>query len=246
MSRFTRHLCLALAVSGPLFSASRLAKAEAALPDDPLAEPTPATATSDLTELSLEDLMNVEIYSAGKHNQKLAHAAAAATVITEDDIRRSGLNSIPELLRLAPGLDVARINANQWAISSRGVNELYASKMLVLMDGRSVYTPLFSAVYWDTLDYILPDLDRIEVIRGPGATLWGANAVNGVINITTKSARDTQGFLIAGEGSNIDRVGGIRYGGKIDDDTFYRVYTKYSTTDDFDLPGGDQDHDGWD
>src|SRR3954468_14853225 len=220
MSRFTRHLCLALAVSGPVFSVTRLANAEAALPDDPLSEPTTATATADLTELSLEDLMNVEVYSAGKHNQRLAEAAAAATVITQEDIRRSGMTSIPELLRLSPGLDVARINANQWAISSRGFNELYAGKMLVLMDGRSVYTPLFSGVYWDTLDYILPDLDRIEVIRGPGATLWGANAVNGVINISTKSARDTQGWLVNGDISNVDGAGGLRYGGKIDDETY--------------------------
>jgi iron complex outermembrane receptor protein len=203
--------------------------------------------TDDLTSMSLEDLMSIQITSVSKQKQTVAQAPAAVTAIGQEDIRRSGLNSIPELLRLVPGLDVARINASHWAISSRGFNELYSRQLLVLMDGRSAYTPLFSGVYWDTLDYIMPDLDRIEVIRGPGATLWGANAVNGVINITTKSARDTQGFLLSGEGSNIDRVGGIRYGGKIDDDTFYRVYTKYSTTDNFDLPGTDtEDHDGWD
>ena len=202
--------------------------------------------TDDLTSMSLEDLMSIQITSVSKQKQTVAQAPAAVTAIGQEDIRRSGLNSIPELLRLVPGLDVARINASHWAISSRGFNELYSRQLLVVMDGRSVYTPLFSGVYWDTLDYIMPDLDRIEVIRGPGATLWGANAVNGVINITTKSARDTQGFLLTGEGSTNDRVGGVRYGGKIDDDTFYRVYTKYSTTEDFDLPGGDHDHDGWD
>jgi iron complex outermembrane receptor protein len=202
--------------------------------------------TDDLTSMSLEDLMSIQITSVSKQKQTVAQAPAAVTAIGQEEIRRSGLNSIPELLRLVPGLDVARINASHWAISSRGFNELYSRQLLVVMDGRSVYTPLFSGVYWDTLDYIMPDLDRIEVIRGPGATLWGANAVNGVINITTKSARDTQGFLISGEYSTIDRVGGVRYGGKIDDDTFYRVYTKYSTTEDFDLPGGGQDHDGWD
>jgi iron complex outermembrane receptor protein len=200
----------------------------------------------DLTSMSLEDLMSIQITSVSKQKQTVAQAPAAITAISQEDIRRSGLNSIPELLRLVPGLDVARINASHWAISSRGFNELYSRQLLVLMDGRSVYTPLFSGVYWDTLDYILPDLDRIEVIRGPGATLWGANAVNGVINITTKSARDTQGLLLSGEYSTIDRIGGVRYGGKIDDDTYYRVYTKYSVTDDFDLPGGGQDHDGWD
>ena len=202
--------------------------------------------TDDLTSMSLEDLMSIQITSVSKQKQTVAQAPAAVTAIGQEDIRRSGLNSIPELLRLVPGLDVARINASHWAISSRGFNELYSRQLLVVMDGRSVYTPLFSGVYWDTLDYMMPDLDRIEVIRGPGATLWGANAVNGVINITTKSARDTQGFLLTGEGSTVDRVGGVRYGGKIDDDTFYRVYTKYSTTEDFDLPGGDHDHDGWD
>jgi iron complex outermembrane recepter protein len=206
----------------------------------------PATGDPDFTKLDLEGLMNVPIYSVSKAQQTLAQAPAAATVITQDEIRRSGMDSIPELLRLVPGLDVARINASQWAISSRGFNDLYANKLLVMMDGRSVYTPLFSGVYWDTLDYIMPDLDRIEVVRGPGATLWGTNAVNGVINITTKSAKDTQGLLVTGEGSNIDAIGGVRYGGRIDDVTWYRVYGKYRTTDDFDFANGDNAHDGWD
>jgi outer membrane receptor protein involved in Fe transport len=133
----------------------------------------------DFISLSLEDLMKVEITSVSKQKQTVAQAPAAVTAIGQDEIRRSGMNSMPELLRLTPGLNVAQINASHWAISSRGFNELYANKLEVLMDGRSVYTPLFSGVYWDTIDYILPDLDRIEVIRGPGATLWGANAVNG-------------------------------------------------------------------
>jgi iron complex outermembrane receptor protein len=200
----------------------------------------------DLTSLSLEDLMKIEITSVSKQRQVVAEAPAAVTAISQDDIRRSGLQSIPELLRLVPGVNVARINASHWAISSRGFNELYSSKLLVLMDGRSVYTPLFSGVYWETLDYVLPDLERIEVIRGPGATLWGANAVNGVINITTKSARDTQGFLFQGEMSNIDRVGSLRYGGKIGENTYYRAWTKYSSTDNFEVPGELDGHDGWD
>jgi iron complex outermembrane receptor protein len=199
----------------------------------------------DFTSLSLEDLMKVEITSVSKQKQTVAQAPAAVTAIGQDEIRRSGMNSIPELLRLTPGLNVAQINASHWAISSRGFNELYANKLEVLMDGRSVYTPLFSGVYWDTIDYIMPDLDRIEVIRGPGATLWGANAVNGVINITTKSARDTQGFLFSGEVSTIDQIGGFRYGGKIDDNTYYRAYAKYRNVNDFDLPSGNG-QDGWD
>jgi iron complex outermembrane recepter protein len=198
------------------------------------------------TDKSLEDLMNVEVkvYSVSKHAQTLLDAPAAVTVIGQDDIRRSGMNTIPEMLRMVPGLDVARINSNQWAISSRGFNELYANKLLVLMDGRSVYTPLFSGVYWDTLDYVLPDLDRIEVIRGPGATLWGANAVNGVINITTKSAKDTQGFLVDGIGGNETQQGSVRYGGQIDDNTFFRVYGKYRHFENFE-DTADLDHDGW-
>jgi iron complex outermembrane receptor protein len=217
------------------------AEAEAATVD-----PTTTGDIDQLTKLGIEGLMNVPIYSVSKAPQTLAQAPAAATVISQDEIRRSGMDSIPELLRLVPGLDVARINASQWAISSRGFNDLYANKLLVLMDGRSVYTPLFSGVYWDTLDYIIPDLKGIEVIRGPGATLWGANAVNGVINITTKNAKDTQGLLVTGEGSNVDAIGGVRYGGKIDDVTFYRVYGKYRTTSDFEFANGDDAHDGWD
>jgi iron complex outermembrane receptor protein len=204
-----------------------------------------AAPAEDFTSMSLEDLMKVEITSVSKQKQTVAQAPAAVTAIGQDDIRRSGMKTIPELLRLVPGLEVAQINASHWAISSRGLNDLYANKLEVLMDGRSVYTPLFSGVYWDTIDYVMPDLDRIEVIRGPGATLWGANAVNGVINITTKSARDTQGFLFGGELSTVDRIGSLRYGGKIGEDTYYRAYAKYRTTDDFDLPDG-RDQDGWD
>lgn len=200
---------------------------------------------ADLSNLSIEDLMSVEVTSVAKQKQTVAQSPAAVFAITQDDIRRSGLQTIPDLLRLSPGLDVAQINASHWAISSRGFNDLYANKLLVLMDGRTVYTPLFSGVYWDTLDYILPDLNHIEIIRGPGATLWGANAVDGVINITTKSAKDTQGWLFDGELSDFDQIGGIRYGGKIDDDTYYRVYTKYRGVNDFPQADGPRDFDGW-
>jgi len=138
------------------------------------------------------------VTSVSKHTEKLSEAPAAIFVITQEDIRRSGATTIAEALRLAPGLEVARVDSHDWAISSRGFNELYANKLLVVIDGRSVYTPLFSGVQWDVQDTMMEDIDRIEVIRGPGATLWGANAVNGVINITTKSARETQGGLLTG------------------------------------------------
>jgi len=138
---------------------------------------------SDLTELSLEELMNIEVTSVSKKTEKLSKAAAAIFVITQEDIHRSGVTSITEALRLAPGIEVARVDAHTWAISARGFNDVFANKLLVLLDGRSIYTPLFSGVFWDQQDTLLEDIERIEVIRGPGATLWGANAVNGVINI---------------------------------------------------------------
>ncbi len=207
--------------------------------------PSGGTSGGELSSLSLEDLMKVEVYSVSKHAQAVAEAPAAVTVIGQDDIQRSGMNSIPELLRLVPGLEVARINSNQWAISSRGFNDLYANKLLVMMDGRSVYTPLFSGVYWDTMDYVMPDLDHIEVIRGPGATLWGSNAVNGVINITTKSARDTQGWLLDGLGGNETQQGEVRFGGALDSNTFFRVYGKYRNFEDFPNAAGHDQHDGW-
>jgi iron complex outermembrane receptor protein len=156
----------------------------------------------------------------------LADAPAAVTVINQDDIARSGFSTIPDLLRLVPGMDVARVNSYTWAVSARGLNDQFEGNLLVLQDGRSLYTPIDGGVWWDSVDYVLQDLDRIEVIRGPGATLWGSNAVNGVVNITTKDARDTQGWLVSGLGGNDDSSLSARYGGKISDDTFYRVYFK--------------------
>src|SRR4051794_15383972 len=199
----------------------------------------------ELSALSLEDLLTLDVSVVSKQKQKVSQAAAAVSVITPEDIRRSGMTSIPELLRLSPGLDVARVDANKWAISSRGFNDVFANKLLVLMDGRTVYTPAFSGVYWDTVDYVLPDLDRIEVIRGPGATLWGANAVNGMINITTRSARDTQGWLFDGLAGSEEQIGSVRYGGKIDDRTYYRVYGKYRNVDDSVFSDGERAQDGW-
>src|ERR1051325_6148623 len=160
----------------------------------------------DVTTLSMEDLMNMQVTSVSKRTQKVADAAAAVFVITQEDIRRSGATNIPEALRLVPGIQVARIDENKWAISSRGSNGRFANKLLVLIDGRSVYTPLFSGVYWNVQDVLLEDVDRIEIIRGPGATLWGANAVNGVINIITKKAKDTQSALVSAGAGTAERA----------------------------------------
>lgn len=184
-------------------------------------------AHSGLTELSIEELMNIQVTSVAKRPQKLSESAAAIFVITQEDIRRSGMTSIPELLRMVPGLDVAQFDANKWAISSRGFNDLFANKLLVLIDGRTVYTPLFSGVFWDAQDTPLEDIERIEVIRGPGGTLWGANAVNGVVNIITKKAQDTQGGLVTAATGNLEhRQEGFRYGGELGDSGAFRVYAK--------------------
>ncbi|MAX26992.1 MAG: TonB-dependent receptor [Phycisphaeraceae bacterium] len=205
-------------------------------------------ADEDFAEMDLDALMNVEVSSVTKgKGMKLSDAPGAISVITEEDIERSGHQSIPELLRLVPGLHVARINSSNWAISARGFNGPYNNKMLVLMDGRSLYTPLFSGVYWDSQDYVMEDLKSVEVIRGPGGTLWGANAVNGVINVTTKDAKDTQGLLFTQSGGTEDlSTTAVRYGGKFNDDSYYRVYGKYQLFDDTNLPGTSSDNfDEW-
>jgi len=202
--------------------------------------------TVDLTELSLEELMEIEIVSVSRKEERLFEAAAAVYVITREDLRRSGVRSIPEALRMVPGMEVAHIDANMWAITSRGFNDLFTNKLLVLIDGRSVYTPLFSGVFWETQDVLLEDIERIEVIRGPGATLWGANAVNGIINVLTRRAEDTQGGLVsAGAGSEERGFGGVRYGGKLGEDGCYRVYAKYFLRDDFVDASGEKAADGW-
>ncbi len=158
-----------------------------------------------LTEMSLEELMSIEVTSVSRKGEPLSEAAAAAFVITADEIRRSGYTTVADLLRLVPGMLVGQIDANKWAVSARGFNGQFANKLLVLIDGRSVYTPLFAGVYWDVQDLMIEDIERIEVIRGPGATLWGANAVNGVINIITCDAADSEGLLVSGGGGNVER-----------------------------------------
>ncbi len=183
-------------------------------------------------DLPLEDLLSMEVTSVSKKKQRLTEAAAAVYVITQEDIRRSGVTSIPEALRLAPGMQVARADASKWAITSRGFNGLFANKLLVLMDGRSVYTPAYSGVYWDVQDTLLEDIERIEVIRGPGATLWGANAVNGVINIITKYAGNTQGGLVAVGGGNEEKgFANLRYGAQLGEGMQGRLYAKYFERD---------------
>ena len=187
------------------------------------------TPVESYLDLDLEDLLSLEVTSVSKKKQRLSEAAAAVFVITQEDIRRSGVTSIPEALRLAPGLDVAKLDSNKWAISSRGFNSQFANKLLVLIDGRSVYTPTYSGVYWDIQDTVLEDIDRIEVIRGPGAALWGANAVNGVINIITKKASETQGgLLVAGAGNEEKGFASLRYGKELGDQTYGRAYVKYN------------------
>lgn len=171
--------------------------------------------SQDLTKQSLEDLMNIEVTSVSKKEQKTSKAAAAIFVISQDDISRSGALNLPDLLRMVPGLEVAQLNASTWAVSSRGFNGQFSNKLLVLVDGRTVYNSIFSGVYWDTEHVSLDSIERIEVIRGPGAAVWGTNAVNGVINIIVKNANDTQGGLVTVGGGNAafspERV---RYGGE--------------------------------
>src|SRR6202023_967713 len=182
----------------------------------PIPSPAQTSTSRDLSQYSLEDLMNVQVTSVSKREQKLSKAGAAIYVINQEDIRRSGAVNIPDLLRMVPGVHVAQINAHTWAISIRGFTDKYGDKVLVMIDGRSVYTPLSSGVNWDQQDVPLEDIDRIEVIRGPGGTVWGANAVNGVINIITKNAKTTQGGLASvGGGSHESAQGLLQYGGTI-------------------------------
>jgi len=200
-----------------------------------------------LAELSLEELLGVEVTLATRRVQRLFDVASAVYVITAEDIRRSGATSIPEALRMVPGLHVARSGSSKWAISARGFTDEFANKLLVLIDGRSVYTPLFAGVYWDTQDVLLEDIERIEVVRGPGAALWGANAVNGIVNIVTRRARDTQGTLVtAGAGSADRAVVGVRYGGSLGSSGHYRAWAKHFDRASFADPAGEDAADQWD
>jgi len=186
----------------------------------------------DLTELSLDELAALEVTTVARQPEMRSRAAAAVFVITQQDIRRSGATTLAEALRLAPGIQVSRINGNQWAIGTRGFASRLSRSMLVLIDGRSVYTPLFAGTYWEVQDVLLEDIDRIEVIRGPGGTLWGANAVNGVINVITRSAKDTHGTLLEGGAGNEENgFAGARWGGALGAHADVRVYAKYFDRD---------------
>ena len=187
------------------------------------------SSTRALKQLSIEELMNTEVTSVSKREESLLGSAAAVAVVTNEDIQRSGATSVPEALRSVPGLHVAMQTASGWVVASRGFSSINSEDLLVLADTRSIYTPLFSGVFWDVQDYLMKDIDRIEVIRGPGATLWGSNAVNGVINITTKSARDTQGgYVETAVGTEERAYAAARYGGELNDGGYFRVFGTYT------------------
>jgi iron complex outermembrane receptor protein len=209
-----------------------------------------ASATNDaprsVPELTLEQLINIPVTSVAKKETPLQNSPAAISVVTADDISRLGITSLPDALRLVPGMDVAQIDANEWSVSIRGFNSELADKLLVLVDGRSVYTPASGGVFWGAQNIMMDDLDRIEVIRGPGATLWGANAVDGVINIVTKSARETQGGLVTvAGGSEAQPISAVRYGGEMASNLYYRVYAQRSDFASYPQPNGVAVGDQW-
>lgn len=198
-----------------------------------------------LKSLSIEQLLQTEITSVSKKSESLFTAAAAVTVISQEDIERTGARSIPEALRMVPGLSVASMDGSRYAIGARGFNDYFETKLLVLIDGRSMYTPLYSGVHWNSLDTIMQDIDRIEVIKGPGATVWGANAVNGVINIITKKSQDTQGGMVSTMVGSFEQPHvSTRYGGKISDNTYYRLYAKGYNRDNLNSVNGGDAYDG--
>lgn len=192
-----------------------------------------------LRQLSLTELMNVEVTTVSGHAEPLTEAPSAIQVVTSDDILRSGATSLPEALREASNLEIAQLNATNWAISARGFDSSTSDKMLVMIDGRSVYTPLYAGVFWNMQQVFLPDVQQIEVISGPGATLWGSNAVNGVISIESKNSKDTQGLYVEGaSGTQLRDEGGVRYGGALSDQFHYRVYEMIDQRAQTDLAGG--------
>lgn len=205
-----------------------------------------ALVARDLADMSIEELLDESVTSVSKREQKRGDVAAAIAVLSNDDLHRSGVMTIADALRLVPGMNVGSVNANQWAVSARGHNSLYATKLLVLIDGRAVYSPLFAGVYWDLQQPMLEDVDRIEVIRGPGATVWGANAVNGVINVVSQSARDTQGTVVFGGGGEIvESFAGVRHGAQWGENTYFRIYAEKRQIGDSPLSNGQPAGDQW-
>jgi len=201
---------------------------------------------SALKGLTIEELANLSVTSVTKREERASDAAAAVYVLTPEEVIRSGATTLPDALRQVPGMEVARVNGHDWAVSARGFNDLFANKLLVMIDGRTVYTPLFSGVYWQVQDAVMEDLDRIEVVRGPGGALWGANAVNGVINILSQPARETTGVLVSGGGGSTERAfGRVRYGTQISDQSYGRVYVKSGLREDFPLASGEDGNDRW-
>jgi iron complex outermembrane receptor protein len=210
------------------------------------AAPVGGEAASELADLSLEELMSLEVTSVSRKGEQLFDTAAAVYVLTGDDIRRSGATSIPEALRLVPGVSVARINANEWAVTARGHNGRFANKLLVVIDGRTAYSPFFGGVLWDQQAVALDNIERIEVVRGPGGTIWGANAVNGVINIITRSAYDASGTLVSGRaGSDGDRRIAVRHGGEVGRAARYRISGQARRHGAFVNEAGGDGHDDW-
>jgi iron complex outermembrane recepter protein len=205
-----------------------------------------ASGVATYKQMTLAQLLDVEVTSVSRRAERLSGVASAVQVITGEDIRRAGASTLPAALRLLSNLEVAQVDARQWAITARGFNNTIANKMLVLMDGRTVYTPLFAGVFWDVQDTLLEDIERVEAISGPGATHWGSNAVNGVINITTKPAQETQGGLLkAGGGNELRGMAAARYGGTLAPGVFYRVYTKYLDHDQAVFANRQGAGDGW-
>ena len=204
----------------------------------------PAGPALDLAELSLEELAEMQISSVSRRRESLSGAAASVYVITAEDIRRSGATTLPEILRLAPNLQVARVDTVQYAITARGFNNVVANKLLVLLDGRTLYTPMYSGVFWEMQEVMLEDIERIEVISGPGATQWGANAVNGVINIITAHSADTPGLLLAGDAGDQERGAAVRWGGEAGEYS-YRVYGKLRHWDNTRRGDGESVKDEW-
>jgi iron complex outermembrane receptor protein len=230
--RFSRRVGRAGSVLGAALLFPGLATASAP------AELAAVPQLKDLVEMTVEQLSSITVSTVARREQVLSQTAADVYVITHEDIRRSGATSLPEALRLAPNLQVARADANQYAISARGFNNILANKLLVMIDGRTVYSPLFSGVFWEVQHVMLEDVERIEVIAGPGATLWGANAVNGVVNIITRPSGQTLGGLIAAGGGNRETAGSVRWGGHMGEDATFRVYASGHARDNSNLQTG--------